>query len=35
VGNIIREYPSLTRDDVLAAIRYAVKVLGEEVIVKA
>jgi len=35
VDDILREYPHLTREDVLAAIRYAAKVLREEVIVKA
>ncbi len=35
VDDILREYPHLTREDVLAAIRYAAKVLREEVIVRA
>jgi uncharacterized protein (DUF433 family) len=26
VDDIVREYPSLTKDDVLVAIRYAMKV---------
>ena len=35
VDDILREYPHLTREDVLAAIRYAARVLREEVIVRA
>ncbi len=35
INDIIREYPHLTREDVLAAIKYAAKALREEVIVKA
>jgi len=35
IDDILREYPHLSREDVLAAIRYAAKVLREEVIVKA
>ena len=35
VDDILREYPHLTREDVLAAIRYAAKVLREEIIVRA
>ncbi len=35
VDDILREYPHLSREDVLAAIRYAARVLREEVIVKA
>jgi len=31
----LREYPRLSREDVLAATRYAAKVLREEVIIKA
>jgi len=35
VDDILREYPHLTREDVLAALKYAARVLREEVIVKA
>jgi len=35
IDDILREYPHLTRDDVLAALKYAASVLREEVIVKA
>lgn len=35
IDDILREYPHLTREDVLAAIKYAAKVLREEIIVKA
>ncbi len=35
IDDILREYPHLSREDVLAAIKYAAKVLREEVIVKA
>jgi len=35
VDDILREYPRLTREDVLAALKYATRVLREEVIVKA
>jgi len=35
IDDILREYPHLTRDDVLAALKYAARVLREEVIVKA
>ncbi len=35
IDDILREYPHLSREDVLAAIRYAARVLREEVIVKA
>ena len=35
VDDILKEYPHLTREDVLAAIRYAARVLREEVAVKA
>jgi len=35
IDDILREYPHLSREDVLAAIKYAAKVLREKVIVKA
>ncbi|MCE4605917.1 MAG: DUF433 domain-containing protein [Desulfurococcales archaeon] len=35
IKDIRREYPNLTREDVLAAIEYAAKALRDEVIVKA
>ena len=35
IDDILREYPHLTREDVLAAVRYAAKVLREEIVVKA
>ncbi len=35
IDNILREYPHLSREDVLAALRYAARVLREEVVVKA
>ena len=35
VDDILKEYPHLTREDVLAAIRYAARVLRKEVAVKA
>ena len=35
IDDILREYPHLAREDVLAAIKYAAKVLREEIIVKA
>ncbi len=35
VEAILGEYPHLTREDVLAAIKYAAKVLREEVVVEA
>jgi len=35
IDDILREYPHLTREDVLAAIKYVAKVLREEIIVKA
>ena len=35
IDDILREYPHLTREDVLAAVRYAARVLREEVVVKA
>jgi len=35
IDDILREYPHLTREDVLAALKYAASVLREEVIVKA
>jgi len=35
IDDILREYPHLSREDVLTAIRYAAKVLREEVIIKA
>lgn len=34
IEDILREYPHLSREDVLAAIKYAAKVLGDEIIVK-
>ncbi len=34
IDDILREYPQLSREDVLAAIKYAARVLREEVIVK-
>jgi len=30
INDILKEYPHLTREDILAAIRYAAKVLREE-----
>ena len=35
IDDILKEYPYLTREDVLAAVRYAARVLREEVVVKA
>ena len=35
IDDILREYPHLTREDVLAAVKYAARVLREEVVVKA
>jgi len=35
IDDILREYPHLTREDVLAAVRYAAKVLREEIVIKA
>ncbi len=35
IDDILKEYPHLTREDVLAAIRYAARVLREEVVIKA
>jgi len=35
IDDIVREYPHLSREDVLAAVRYAAKVLREEIVVKA
>ncbi|MEB3862262.1 MAG: DUF433 domain-containing protein [Desulfurococcales archaeon] len=35
IDDIVKEYPHLTREDVLAAVRYAARVLREEVVVKA
>ena len=35
IEDILREYPHLTREDILAAIRYAARVLRDEVVVKA
>lgn len=35
VEDILREYLQLTREDVLAAVKYAAKVLREEVVIKA
>ena len=33
IDDILREYPHLSREDVLAAIKYAARVLREKVIV--
>ena len=35
IDEILNEYPHLTREDVLAAIKYAARVLREEIIVEA
>ena len=35
IDDILREYPHLTRDDVLAAVKYAARVLRDEVVVIA
>ncbi|MCE4608779.1 MAG: DUF433 domain-containing protein [Desulfurococcales archaeon] len=35
IDDILKEYPHLTREDVLSAVRYAARVLREEVVVKA
>ncbi|MEB2835845.1 MAG: DUF433 domain-containing protein [Desulfurococcales archaeon] len=35
IDDILKEYPHLTREDVLAAVRYAARVLREEVVVEA
>ena len=35
IDDILKEYPHLTREDVLATVRYAARVLREEVVVKA
>ncbi len=35
IDDILKEYPHLSREDVLAAIRYAARVLRDEVVVKA
>ncbi len=35
IDDILKEYPHLTREDVLAAVRYAARVLREEIVVKA
>lgn len=35
IDDILKEYPHLTREDVLAAVRYAARVLREEVVIKA
>lgn len=35
IDDIVREYPHLTREDVVAAIKYAAGVLREEIVVKA
>ncbi len=35
IDDILKEYPHLTREDVLAAVKYAARVLREEVVVKA
>ena len=35
IDDILKEYPHLTQEDVLAAVRYAARVLREEVVVKA
>ncbi len=34
IDDILREYPQLTREDVLAAIEYAARVLREEIVIK-
>ena len=33
IDDIIREYPHLTKDDVLAAVKYAARVLREEIVI--
>ena len=35
IDDILEEYPHLTREDVLAAVRCAARVLREEIVVKA
>ena len=35
IDDILKEYPHLTREDVLAAVKYAARVLREEVVIKA
>ena len=35
IDDILKEYPHLTREDVLATVRYAARVLREEIVVKA
>ncbi|OYT55414.1 MAG: antitoxin [Desulfurococcales archaeon ex4484_217_2] len=35
VDDIVREYPALSREDVLAALKYAAKVLRNEVVIRA
>ena len=35
IDDILKEYPHLTREDVLAAVKYAARVLREEIVVKA
>jgi len=35
IDDILREYPHLSREDILAVIKYTAKVLREKVIVKA
>lgn len=32
IDDILKEYPHLTREDVLATVRYAARVLREEVV---
>jgi len=35
IDDIVREYPVLSKEDVLAALKYAAKVLRNEVIIRA
>jgi len=35
IDDILKEYPHLSREDILAAIRYAARLLRDEVVVKA
>jgi len=35
IDDILKEYPHLAREDVLAAVRYAARVLREEIVIKA
>ena len=34
INDIVREYPALSREDVLAALKYAARVLRNEVIIR-